>query len=89
MTAADQPSGRVNDAALADVADRATDAERADEAAADNAAADVRANETAAAMRRELDEAPDNLPPMAWVTLGIFALFVIGAGGCMATFMFN
>ncbi|SJM52984.1 hypothetical protein [Gulosibacter sp. 10] len=35
------------------------------------------------------DEAPENLPPRAWVTLGIFALFVIGAGTCMTTWMFN
>ncbi|GGA54931.1 hypothetical protein GCM10011490_00940 [Pseudoclavibacter endophyticus] len=60
-------------------------ADRGDVAAAGNAAATERdlADLRAAEVARELEEAPENLPPKAWITLGIFALFVVGAGGCM------
>ncbi|WP_460946377.1 hypothetical protein [Okibacterium endophyticum] len=35
------------------------------------------------------DESPQNLPPMAWVTLIGFAAFVVLFGTCANTFMFN
>ncbi|MGO2111903.1 MAG: hypothetical protein ACTH31_09835 [Pseudoclavibacter sp.] len=43
----------------------------------------------AAEVARELEEAPENLPPKAWITLGIFALFVVGTGGCMVNLFVN
>lgn len=33
--------------------------------------------------RDDLDDAPENLPGKAWVTLVLFAAFVIGTSGCM------
>lgn len=37
----------------------------------------------------DADEAPQDLPPKAWVTLVLFAAFVIAFGTCASTFMFN
>ncbi|WP_192497088.1 hypothetical protein [Gulosibacter chungangensis] len=31
----------------------------------------------------ELDESPENLPKRAWLTLVLFAAFVVGTSGCM------
>ncbi|KUF05957.1 hypothetical protein [Leucobacter sp. G161] len=35
------------------------------------------------------DDGPENVPANAWVTMGIFAVFVIAFGTCASTFMFN
>lgn len=35
------------------------------------------------------DEHPEHVPVNAWVTMGIFAVFVIAFGTCASTFMFN
>lgn len=35
------------------------------------------------------DETPDKVPPKAWVTLGLFAAFVVLFFTCANTFMFN
>lgn len=36
-----------------------------------------------------LDDNPENVPTNAWVTMGLFAAFVIAFGTCASTFMFN
>lgn len=36
-----------------------------------------------------VDEGPENLPMNTWVTLGLFAAFVVLFGTCASTFMFN
>lgn len=33
----------------------------------------------------EPDESPENLPIQMWVTLGLFALFVVAASGCFGS----
>ncbi|KAM9861726.1 hypothetical protein ACI1US_02424 [Leucobacter sp. BZR 635] len=35
------------------------------------------------------DDGPEHVPANAWVTMGIFAVFVIAFGTCASTFMFN
>lgn len=35
------------------------------------------------------DDNPENVPGKAWVTMGIFAVFVIAFGTCASNFMFN
>ncbi|QTV80349.1 hypothetical protein [Microbacterium sp. NIBRBAC000506063] len=35
------------------------------------------------------EETPEEVPPKAWVTFGIFALFVVGIGSCMSLWMFD
>ncbi|KIP52805.1 hypothetical protein [Leucobacter komagatae] len=35
------------------------------------------------------DDNPENVPAKAWVTMGIFAVFVIAFGTCASNFMFN
>lgn len=35
------------------------------------------------------DEGPENLPMNTWVTLGLFAAFVVLFGTCASTFMFD
>lgn len=35
------------------------------------------------------DDGPENVPANAWVTMGIFAVFVIAFGTCASNFMFN
>lgn len=37
----------------------------------------------------DVDESPQDVPPKAWVTLVLFAAFVIAFGTCASTFMFN
>ncbi|MGO1544363.1 MAG: hypothetical protein ACTHXA_08480 [Gulosibacter sp.] len=36
-----------------------------------------------------LDEQPEDLAPRHWVTLSMFALFVVLFGTCATTFLFN
>ncbi len=36
-----------------------------------------------------VEEVPENLPPNAWLTFGLFAVFVVGLGSCMTLWMFN
>lgn len=36
-----------------------------------------------------MDDAPEDLPVNMWMTLGIFAAFVVGLGSCMVLWMFN
>ena len=45
--------------------------------------------QTSQARHSEQDETPDKVPPKAWVTLGLFAGFVILFFTCATTFMFN
>ena len=40
------------------------------------------------AEQRDAEEAPENVPPKAWLTFTIFALFVVGLGSCMSLWMF-
>jgi hypothetical protein len=35
------------------------------------------------------EESPQDLPPKAWVTLVLFAAFVVAFGTCASTFIFN
>lgn len=35
------------------------------------------------------DDGPENVPANAWITMGLFAAFVIAFGTCASTFMFN
>ncbi|WP_146120011.1 hypothetical protein [Leucobacter massiliensis] len=35
------------------------------------------------------DEGPESVPPKAWVTLVLFAAFVVAFGTCASTFMFD
>lgn len=44
------------------------------------------AEQTAA---QDAEETPENVPPKAWVTFTIFALFVVGLGSCMSLWMFD
>lgn len=37
----------------------------------------------------DVDDAPQDVPPKAWVTLVLFAAFVIAFGTCASTFMFD
>ena len=43
----------------------------------------------AVASPAELEESPENLPPMAWGSLILFALFVVGFGSCAGFFLFR
>ncbi|KAM9866892.1 hypothetical protein ACIFOC_00213 [Leucobacter aridicollis] len=36
-----------------------------------------------------VDDNPEQVPAKAWVTMGLFAVFVIAFGTCASTFMFN
>ncbi|GAA1324553.1 hypothetical protein ACFSWE_02970 [Leucobacter albus] len=36
-----------------------------------------------------VDDNPENVPANAWITMGLFAVFVIAFGTCASTFMFN
>lgn len=36
-----------------------------------------------------VDDNPEQVPAKAWVTMAIFAVFVIAFGTCASTFMFN
>jgi len=35
------------------------------------------------------EESPENLPPKAWVTIGLFAVFVVGFSSCAGLFLFR
>lgn len=37
----------------------------------------------------EAEESPEQVPPKAWVTMLLFAGFVIAFGSCASMFMFN
>lgn len=43
----------------------------------------------AAEVGNDVDDNPEHVPVNAWVTMGIFAVFVIAFGTCASTFMFN
>ncbi len=36
-----------------------------------------------------IEESPENLPPKAWVSYALFAVFVVGLGSCMSLWMFS
>lgn len=36
-----------------------------------------------------LQNAPEEVPPKAWMTYALFAVFVVGFGSCAALWMFN
>ncbi len=38
---------------------------------------------------QDVEESPENVPPKAWMTFGMFALFVVGLGSCMSLWMFD
>ncbi|GAA1629091.1 hypothetical protein [Leucobacter chromiireducens] len=54
------------------------------EPALDPATVDSTAMESAAT-----DDGPEKLPMNTWVTLGLFAAFVVAFGTCASSFMFN
>lgn len=37
----------------------------------------------------ETEQAPESVPPKAWLTFVMFALFVVGLGSCASLWMFN
>jgi len=42
-----------------------------------------------AAVGAEAEESPETLPPRAWVSLLLFAVFVVGFSSCAGLFMFR
>lgn len=57
--------------------------------ARDTVAADAEAPDAVQNAAAALDESPENLPPKAWASLILFALFVVGFGSCAGFFLFT
>lgn len=57
--------------------------------ARETVAADAEAPAVVENTAAELEESPENLPPMAWGSLILFALFVVGFGSCAGFFLFT
>ncbi len=61
--------------------------------AADTAGAPEAAGQVSAAAAQSaenaVDDGPEHVPGNAWITMGLFAAFVIAFGTCASTFMFN
>lgn len=36
-----------------------------------------------------LEDAPEEVPPKAWMTYALFAAFIVGFGSCATLWMFN
>ncbi|WP_162903881.1 hypothetical protein [Leucobacter sp. wl10] len=48
-----------------------------------------RTDEQPEPLMSDAEESPQSLPPKAWVTLVLFAAFVLAFGSCASLFMFN
>lgn len=85
MTAAPtEPTGsRLTDSQFTDSQFTNADGQLSQEPSAELAA------ENTADVEAALEELPENVPANAWVTMGLFAAFVIAFGTCASTFMFN
>lgn len=50
---------------------------------------DVLASHEAMDVDSAVDEGPEDVPMNTWVTLGLFAAFVVAFGTCASTFLFR